>query len=154
MRRGIPMTSTKNNVLVSPTALVLSMLHTGAAPRLPIAIARSREDFMRRVLRDPPRVAVIGRGYLQELDLRRIALRRAVSPSPRMLLVLGRDEEPTAFERSYFDAIVVAGQVFMKSAKHLQHLVGVPAGSSTPPPPPTRRARPAWPTRVPVYAHA
>jgi hypothetical protein len=150
------MTSTKNNVLVSPTALVLSMLHTGAAPRLPIAIARSREDFMRHVLRDPPRVAVVGRGFLRDLDLRRIALRRALSPSPRMLLVLGRDEEPTAFERSYFDAIVVAGQVFMKSAKHLQHLIGAPAASSasSPPPPPARRAIPAWPTRAPVYAHA
>jgi hypothetical protein len=147
--------STKNNVLVSPTALVLSMLHTGAVPRLPIAIARSREDFMRQVLRDPPRVAVVGRGFLSDTDLRRVALRRALSPSPRMLLVLGRDEEPTAFERGYFDAIVVAGQIFMKSAKHLQNLVGVPASSATPPPAPRPMVRPAWPTRAPVaYAQA
>lgn len=148
---------TKNNVLVSPTALVLSMLHTGAVPRLPIAIARSREDFMRQVLRNPPRVAVVGRGFLTEIDLRRVALRRAISPSPRMLLVLGREEEPTAFERSYFDAIVVAGQIFMKSAKHLQHLVGAPAhgaSSVTPPPPPRPTVRPAWPTRAPMTAYA
>ena len=165
MRHPAMMTPTKNNVLVSPTALVLSMLHTGAAPRLPLAIARSREDFMQRVLRDPPRVAVVGRGFLRDLDLRRVALRRAVSPSPRMLLVLGREEEPTAFERSYFDAIVVAGQIFVKSAQHLQNLVGVPAvpppavaktTATPPPPPPVRTRRPSWP-RLPIpvaYAHA
>jgi hypothetical protein len=110
-------------VLVSPTALVLSMLHTGSPTKLPVIVARSREDFMQRALRHPPRVAVVERGWLSELDLRRLALRRAVVNTPSLLLVLRRDEQPTAFERTYFDAIVVSGRVFLRSAKHLQRLV-------------------------------
>jgi hypothetical protein len=124
MRRVMPTKAApRTTVLVSPTALVLSMLHTGSPSRLPIGIARSREDFMQRALRHPPRVAVIERGWLSEIDLRRLALRRSVSSTPRMLLVLGRDQEPTPFERMYFDAVVVAGHVFLRSAKHLQKLV-------------------------------
>jgi hypothetical protein len=117
-------------VLVSPTALVLSMLHTGAPTRLPVTIARSREDFMQRVLRHPPRVAVVERGWLTEIDLRRLALRRAVAPTPHMLLVLGRDQQPTALERMYYDAVVVSGRVFLRTAKHLQRLVGSDAAKT------------------------
>jgi hypothetical protein len=120
-----PISLPNTTVLVSPTALVLSMLHTGAPTRLPVTIARSRDDFMQRVLRRPPRVAVVERGWLSELDLRRLALRRAVASTPHMLLVLGRDQQPTALERMYFDAVVVSGRVFLRTAKHLQRLVGV-----------------------------
>jgi hypothetical protein len=122
-------------VLVSPTALVLSMLHTGGGTQLPVIIARSQVDFMRRALHQPPTVAVMGRGWLSELQLRRLALRRAFSSAPRLLLVLGRDEAPTDEERQFFDAVIVAGQVFLRSARRLQHLVDAPAtlaaGAST-----------------------
>jgi len=124
------------SVLVSPTALVLSMLHAGSPSRLPVAVARSREDFMRRVLRQPPRVAVVERGWLSQIDLRRLALRRAFSSTPRLLLVLRRDETPTPFEEMRYDAVVVAGKVFLRSAARLRDLVGDAPSPAEPLPPP------------------
>lgn len=115
--------STPTNVLVSPNALVLSLLHAGGGSRVPVAMARSPRDFMRRLSCAPPTVAIVGRGWLSELDLRRLALRRVFSPSPRLFLVLGRGEEPTAFEWKYFDAVIVAGELFLRSARSLQALV-------------------------------
>jgi hypothetical protein len=114
--------SIKPAVLVSPTPLVLSLLYAGR--RMPVTIARSHQDFMMRALRESTRVIVVERGWLSVLDLRRLALRRALSPNPRLVLVLGRDEVPTPFERARFDAVVVAGTVFLKSATQLQLLVG------------------------------
>jgi hypothetical protein len=123
LRRLVMIATKQTSVLVSPTALALSMLHAGGDSHLPITIARSRLDFMRRALSSQPTVAVVGRGWLTEIDLRRLALRRVFSSTPRLLLVLGREETPTAFEWKYFDAVIVAGKVFMHSAGRLRHLV-------------------------------
>ena len=106
-----------SSVLVSPTALVLSLLRTGGA-RMPL-MARTREDFLRR----NPRVAVVERGCLDELDLRRLALRRAFDVAPRLLLVLGRDDEPTKQEAANFDTIFVPDLHFTRSARQLRQLV-------------------------------
>src|SRR5207248_3306104 len=94
--------TTQTNILVSPTALALSMLHAGGHWQSPISIARSRFDFMRQAMSVQPTVAVVGRGYLSEIDLRRLALRRVFSSTPRLVLVLGREEIPTVFERKSF----------------------------------------------------
>jgi hypothetical protein len=131
----------QTTVLVSPTALALSMLHAGGQSQLPVTIARSRFDFMRLALSEQPTVAVVGRGFLTDIDLRRLALRRAFSATPRLMLVLGRDEAPTAFEWKSFDAVVVAGEVFMHSAGKLRNLIGNAAVAAdvqrpTPPRPP------------------
>jgi hypothetical protein len=124
----------KTDVLVSPTALALSMLHAGGRRRR-ITIARSRLDFMRLALTDSPSVAVVGRGWLRELDLRRLALRRVFSSSPKLVLVLARGEVPTLFERKYFDDVIVAAEVFEYGAARLQAMIG-----RLPPPPPCRLA--------------
>jgi hypothetical protein len=114
---------TSTHVLVSPTALPLSMMHTGGQSQLPITIARSRLDFMRQALSAQPTVAVVSRGFLDEIDLRRLALRRVFSATPRLLLVLGRDEAPTMLEWKNFDAVIVAGKVFSHSAGKLKTIV-------------------------------
>jgi hypothetical protein len=119
----VMMASTQTRVLVSPTALALSLLHAGGRA-LPITIARSRLDFMREALGSQATVAVVGRGWLDEIELRRLALRRVFSSTPRLILVLGREEVPTAFERKNFDAVVVAGRVFAMSASRLRHVIG------------------------------
>jgi hypothetical protein len=126
-------------VLVSPTALVVSLLHTRNADPLPVAIANSREDFMRRVRRAPPRVVVVSRNWLSDADLRVLALRRAFSPIPKLVLVLGRDDAPTASEYRRFDAVVVADQDFRGSAARLKRLVADAAAVSVAPPPPPLR---------------
>jgi hypothetical protein len=126
----------QTRVLVSPTALALSMLHAGGRWPLPIAIARSRHDFMRQALSAEPTVAVVGRGWLDEIELRRLALRRVFSATPRLVLVLRRDEMPTALERKNFDAVFVAGNVFMLSAGKLRQLVSSVAQSASGPTPP------------------
>jgi hypothetical protein len=111
------------SVLVSPTALALSLLHAGRAKRAPVTIARSREDFMMRAMARPYAVVVVERGWLRLLDLRRLALRRVFATSPKLVLVLGRDEIPTPFERARYDHIVVAQRAFAASAASLQQLV-------------------------------
>ena len=115
----------KTDVLASPTALALSMLHAGAGRRH-VTIARSRQDFMRRALSDSPATAVVGRAWLRELDLRRLALRRVFSSSPRLVLVLPRGETPTLFERKYYDDVIVAAEVFAYGAARLQAMLGAP----------------------------
>jgi hypothetical protein len=112
-----PMTP-DSSVLVSPTALVLSLLHAGG-PRVPLAMARTKDDFLRRT----PRVAVVERGCLGENELRRLALRRAYQMAPRLVLVLGRDEEPTDEEAESFDSIFVPDRHFSRSAQKLRELV-------------------------------
>ena len=109
-----------SSVLVSPTALVLSLLHAGG-PRVPLAMARTKDDFLRRT----PRVAVVERGCLGDNELRRLALRRAYQlPSPQhLVLVLGRDEEPTPDETESFDSIFVPDRHFTRSAQKLRQLV-------------------------------
>jgi hypothetical protein len=141
LRRLVMIASNQTRVLVSPTALALSMLHAGGHWNLPISIARSRLDFMRQALSAQPTVAVVGRGWLSEIDLRRLALRRVFSSTPRLLLVLGRDETPTAFEWKYFDAVIVAGKVFSHSAGRLRHLVGNVAAPEAHRPMPPRPQR-------------
>ncbi len=107
------------SVLVSPTALVLSLLHAGG-PRVPLAMARTKDDFLRRT----PRVAVVERGCLGDNELRRLALRRAYQLSaPHLVLVLGRDEEPTEDETEAFDSIFVPDRHFTRSAQKLRQLV-------------------------------
>lgn len=117
-----PLTAT-DTVLVTPHPLVLSMLHAGATTRLPTIVARSGEDFMACVLHQPPRVCVVGRGSLSVVDMRRLALRRAFCATPRIVLVLGRDEQPTAAESRFYDAVIVAGELFTRDARRLQALV-------------------------------
>jgi hypothetical protein len=107
-----------SSVLVSPTALVLSLLHAGG-PRVPLAMARTRADFLRRT----PRVAVVERGCLGENELRRLALRRAYDRAPHLVLVLGRDDEPTEEESESFDSIFVPDRHFSRSAQQLRQLV-------------------------------
>jgi hypothetical protein len=119
-------------VLVSPTALALSLLYAGAARRARVTIARSREDFMMRAINTPYAAVVAERGWLGPLDLRRLALRRVFSSTPKLVLVLGRDQVATPFERMRFDSIVVAQPLFAASASDLQELVrAVPAGPIT-----------------------
>ena len=108
-----------SSVLVSPTALVLSLLHAGG-PRVPVAMARTKDDFLRRT----PRVAVVERGCLGDNELRRLALRRAYRmPAPHLVLVLGRDQEPTDDETESFDSIFVPDRHFTRSAQKLRQLV-------------------------------
>ncbi|HEX4458284.1 MAG TPA: hypothetical protein VIA18_09965 [Polyangia bacterium] len=107
-----------SSVLVSPTALVLSLLHAGG-PHVPLAMARTKDDFLRRT----PRVAVVERGCLGDNELRRLALRRAYRMAPHLVLVLGRDEEPTADETESFDSIFVPDRHFTRSAQKLRQLV-------------------------------
>lgn len=114
----------KTNILVSPSALALSLLLAGGQWRLPIQIARSRLDFMHRAFGESPTIGVVTRDWLSVLDLRRLALRRVFTATPRLVLVLRRDETPTTFERKYFDAVIVTGEVFAQSASRLQTLVG------------------------------
>jgi hypothetical protein len=102
----------------------LSLLYSGRAKVAPIAIARSREDFMMRALRQPYVVVVVERGWLSTFDLRRLALRRVFRATPKVVLVLRRDEAPTPFERMRYDSIVVARGAFATSAHDLQELVG------------------------------
>jgi hypothetical protein len=118
-------------VLVSPTALALSLLYASAGGRAAVSIARSREDFITRAVTAPYAVVVAERGWLGALDLRRLALRRVFSSSPKLVLVLGRDQLATPFERARFDAIIVAQPVFAASAGDLQALV-----AALPPGPP------------------
>ena len=118
-----------HSLLVSPTALALSLVHAGRARRAAVTIARSREDFMMRAMKSPFAVAVVERGWLGPFDLRRLALRRAFAAAPKLVLVLGRDEIATPFERLRFDSTVVAQRVFAASVADLQRLVArVPAG--------------------------
>jgi hypothetical protein len=114
-----------DKILVTPTALALSLLHAGGRKR-PMTMARTPLDFMRRALTESPAVAVVARGWLSEVDLRRLALRRIFSSSPRLVLVLPRGESPTVFEWKYFDAVVVAGEDFFDTAFKLQRLVNPP----------------------------
>ena len=107
-----------SSVLVSPTALVLSLLHAGG-PRVPVAMARTKDDFLQRT----PRVAVVERGCLGDNELRRLALRRAYRMAPHLVLVLGRDEEPTEDETESFDSIFVPDRHFTRSAQKLRQLV-------------------------------
>ena len=110
-------------------ALALSLLHAGSAQRAPVTIARSREDFMMRAIHTPCAVAVAERGWLNALDLRRLALRRVFTSSPKLVLVLNRDQIVTPFERMRYDTIVVAQERFATSAIDLQLLVAaLPAG--------------------------
>lgn len=117
MNASRPMTP-DSSVLVSPTALVLSLLHAGG-PRLPVSMARTRADFLRRT----PRVAVVERGCLGEIELRRLALRRVYDKAPHLVLVLGRDDEPTVEETAAFDSIFVPDRHFSRSAQKLRQLV-------------------------------
>jgi hypothetical protein len=141
LRAPVMNASNQTRVLVSPTALALSMVHAGARWKLPIDIARSRQDFMRQALSGQPTVAVVGRGWLNEIELRRLALRRVFSATPRLLLVLGREEVPTALERKNFDAIILASNVFRHSATRLRQLVGDAAANGIQPPLPPRPLR-------------
>jgi hypothetical protein len=87
---------------------------------------------MMRALQQPYVVVVVERGWLSTFDLRRLALRRVFRATPKVVLVLRRDEIPTPFERMRYDSIVVARGAFVTSAHDLQELVGcVPLGPVT-----------------------
>ncbi len=111
------------SVLCSPTALALSLLHAGRARHAPVTIARSREDFMMRAMSHGYAVAVVERGWLRTFDLRRLALRRVFSPAPKLVLVLGRDDVATPFERARFDTIVTPQRRFASTVADVQALV-------------------------------
>lgn len=75
---------------------------------------------MLRALAIPYATAVVERGWLSTLELRRLALRRVFQRWPRLVLVLARDQVPTAFEQQRYDAIVVAQPAFARVARDLQ----------------------------------